>query len=139
MAKVTDSIMEDLRREVHKYVLVEEQQSKQPHESSSILRLREMQTVNSHLPIGWPTMPRDPLLKASAYLQKVTRRLLRWYINPIVDQQNRFNEAVVSAIANLRSASVARDTALWETQERLDAAMLDIERLKLEVESLSKR
>jgi hypothetical protein len=30
--------------------------------------------------------------------QKVTRRLLRWYINPIVEQQNRFNAATAQAL-----------------------------------------
>jgi hypothetical protein len=29
------------------------------------------------------------------------RILLRWYINPIVDQQNTFNEALVRVIASL--------------------------------------
>jgi hypothetical protein len=35
------------------------------------------------------------------------RLLLRWYINPIVDQQNDFNAAVVRALAEL-SAEVER-------------------------------
>ena len=33
-----------------------------------------------------------------AALQKVTRRLLRWYINPIVEQQNAFNDATLRAL-----------------------------------------
>ena len=54
--------------------------------------------VNPHLPIAWPTWPRGLWPKIVALAQKTVRRLLRWYINPIVEQQNRFNAASVQAI-----------------------------------------
>jgi hypothetical protein len=34
--------------------------------------------------------------------RRVLRILLRWYINPIVEQQNRFNQATVRALWELR-------------------------------------
>jgi hypothetical protein len=54
--------------------------------------------VNPHWPIAWPTWPAGLWPKIEALLQKVVRRLLRWYINPLVEQQNRFNSAVVQAV-----------------------------------------
>jgi hypothetical protein len=68
---------------------------------TALARVGRYQHVQSHLPIGWPTMPDGVLPKVSIYVKKVTRRLLRWYINPIVDQQNLFNEAVVDMLAEL--------------------------------------
>ncbi len=49
--------------------------------------VRERQWVNSHLPIGWPEMPKGLVPKLRAYAQKITRRLLRWYVDPIVEQE----------------------------------------------------
>lgn len=54
--------------------------------------------LNAHWSIAWPTWPRGFWPKVVAMAQKVIRRLLRWYIDPIVDQQNRFNSAVVQAL-----------------------------------------
>jgi hypothetical protein len=54
--------------------------------------------VNPHLPIAWPAWPKGLVPKVVAFAQKVIRRLLRWYINPIVEQQNRFNAAVAEAL-----------------------------------------
>ncbi len=55
-------------------------------------------SVKTHWPIAWPTWPKGIWPKIVALAQKVTRRLLRWYTNPIVEQQNRFNSAVVQAL-----------------------------------------
>jgi hypothetical protein len=54
--------------------------------------------VNPHLPIAWPAWPKGFRAKIVALAQKVVRRLLRWYINPIVEQQNQFNLAVAQAL-----------------------------------------
>ncbi|MGQ9491403.1 MAG: hypothetical protein ACUVS6_12010, partial [Anaerolineae bacterium] len=67
-----------------------------------LARVREKQAVNPHLPIGWPVMPRGLVPKLVAYTQKVVRRLLRWYINPIVAQQNEFNTAATDLLASLQ-------------------------------------
>ncbi|MHB9032817.1 MAG: class I SAM-dependent methyltransferase [Anaerolineae bacterium] len=68
-----------------------------------LARVRQTQWVNPHLPIGWPEMPRGIWAKLSAYAKKITRRLLRWYINPIVEQQNAFNAAVTEALHSLEN------------------------------------
>lgn len=68
---------------------------------ATLARVVRYQQVNSHPPIGWPVMPKALVPKLTAYAQKVTRRLLRWYINPLVDQQNLFNRATVDMLAEL--------------------------------------
>lgn len=65
-----------------------------------LARVREKQAVNPHLPIGWPVMPRGLIPKLVAYTQKIVRRLLRWYINPIVAQQNEYNAAATDLLAS---------------------------------------
>lgn len=70
------------------------------------------QRVNSHLPIGWPLMPKGISRKLVAYAKKVVRRLLRWYIDPIVDQQNTYNAAVARALQRLSRRSRVREKEL---------------------------
>jgi hypothetical protein len=47
--------------------------------------------VSAHLPITWE---KRIVGRLNAYAKRLVRLLLRWYINPIVEQQNRFNSAV---------------------------------------------
>ena len=56
------------------------------------LRLREQ--VTAHWPLGGTTPPQ----RAIAMLNKLVRRYLRWYINPIVEQQNAANTAITAAL-----------------------------------------
>jgi hypothetical protein len=79
--------------------------------SSLLDQVNQRRWVNSHLPIGWPVMPRGIIPKLVAYAQKITRRLFRWYINPIVDQQNAFNAAVARALERLH-ARISEDNTL---------------------------
>ena len=64
-------------------------------------KARAVQWVNPHLPIAWPNWPPGILPKLAALTKKVVRWLLRWYINPIVEQQNEFNEAALDALEML--------------------------------------
>ncbi len=61
--------------------------------------------VSAHLPITWDMRV---LGRLGAYTKRLVRLLLRWYINPIVEQQNHYN------------ASVARTlTEMYAYQERI--------------------
>jgi SAM-dependent methyltransferase len=60
--------------------------------------IQKAHAVNPHLPIGWPTLPAGIVPKLRAYTQKLLRRLLRFYINPVVEQQNAFNVAVLNLV-----------------------------------------
>lgn len=46
----------------------------------------------------WPLKKQSPMDRIVVPVNKVVRRLLRWYINPIVEQQNAYNDAVARAV-----------------------------------------
>lgn len=78
--------------------------------------------VSAHFPIMW----RVPVIgRALSILQRLIRIGLRWYINPIVDQVNDFNEATVTAlntIAARQEALAARIAALELANPTIPAA-----------------
>ena len=89
------AILAELQEEIRRNRPV---QGEAERASGLLAMVQERQWVNSHLPIGWPAMPKGLINKLIAYLQKVTRRLLRWYITPLVEQQNAYNKAVTAAL-----------------------------------------
>ena len=76
--------------------------------------------VNPHLPIAWPTWPPGLWPKLVALVQKAVRRMLRWYIDPIVEQQNRFNSAVVKTLDEMWWAISYIERQLSEAEARRD-------------------
>jgi hypothetical protein len=80
--------------------------------------------VNSHLPLLWEDMVVGRL---RAFVQRVVRRLLRWYINPIVDQQNTFNAATARAITLLASENARLRYDLSQTKAQLQKSAADTE------------
>ena len=76
-----------------------------------VSELADLAVVSAHLPVTWST----PIVgRAMALAKRSTRIMLRWYINPIVEQQNNFNEALVKAIAAL-------DERQRDIERRLDS------------------
>ncbi|HEX8221233.1 MAG TPA: hypothetical protein VF914_18730 [Chloroflexia bacterium] len=75
----------------------------------SVEAVNEVWFVSAHLPITWDVRIFGRLL---AYAKRVTRLLLRWYINPIVEQQNRFNSATARAVT-VMNAYQERMTREW--------------------------
>jgi len=64
-----------------------------------VRQAQENWQVSAHLPITWGG---PPLIgRGIAYAKRVTRLLLRWYINPVVEQQNNFNAAVSRALLQM--------------------------------------
>jgi hypothetical protein len=68
------------------------------------------QSVNAHWALQGHSLPQ----RAIVLIHRLVRRYLRWLINPVVEQQNSFNAAVVEAIvpmlatdAELRAAVAA--------------------------------
>lgn len=79
--------------------------------SSPVAEAAELAHISAHLPVMWDT----PVVgRALALTKRAMRLALRWYINPIVEQQNAFNEAVVRALATLEARQ-------QEILRRLDA------------------
>ena len=68
--------------------------------------------ISAHFPLMW----RVPVIgRGLSLVKRVVRLLLRWYINPIVDQVNDFNTATVTALNTLaarQEALAARIAAL---------------------------
>jgi hypothetical protein len=74
--------------------------------------------VSAHLPITWEI----PLIgRAIALAKRVTRLLLRWYINPIVDQQNDYNAAVARAFVHVAAQQESLAQALAAVERRVTA------------------
>lgn len=70
--------------------------------------------ISAHFPIMW----RLPVVGRGLSLVKRAARIgLRWYINPIVDQINDFNEATITALNTLaaRQEALAARIAALET------------------------
>jgi len=72
--------------------------------------------VEPHQPIAWPHWPPGVWPKVVALYRKIVRRLLSWYITPIVEQQNEVNaallytaETLAQEVASLREQLAARE------------------------------
>lgn len=97
-AQVLNGVIHDARRRRDK------QSPMLDHSRAFVSALNTMQRrawVNAHWNIAWPHWPPGLRAKLAAAWQKLTRRLLAWYINPIVRQQNEFNRATLGAIESL--------------------------------------
>jgi hypothetical protein len=79
--------------------------------------VQRLATVNAH----WGIASDIPFVGRFLVLfRRVQRILLRWYINPIVDQQNAFNDAVVRALHELETENEKLRSQLAE-HSRTDA------------------
>ena len=64
-----------------------------------IARLRTPATVQIEFPSGSARPVVGPAIR---FAKRVVRRGLRWYVKPVIDQQNRFNHAVLDLAERLR-------------------------------------
>jgi GT2 family glycosyltransferase len=80
--------------------------------------------VEPHQTIAWPRWPPGIWPKAVALYRKIVRRLLSWYINPIVEQQNEINAELLYAAETLAQevASLREQLAASEPAARTDDA-----------------
>jgi len=78
--------------------------------------------VSAHLPITWE---RRIVGHLNAYMKRVVRLLLRWYINPIVEQQNRFNSAVARTTIEML-AYQERMAREWQELEQRVAKLEEV-------------
>jgi hypothetical protein len=82
-------------------------------------RLRLTEQVSAHWPLGGATLPQRIIASAN----KLVRRYLRWYINPIVEQQNAANVAFTAALVAMMRVDAERraDIAALRIQSRRQA------------------
>jgi hypothetical protein len=82
---------------------------------SALTEAMDAAHISAHTPILWDV----PVVgRGIALTKRVVRLLLRWYINPIVDQQNDFNAATVRALSDLAAENE-------RLRARLDALMAE--------------
>ncbi|MCG8350800.1 MAG: hypothetical protein MI924_23765 [Chloroflexales bacterium] len=79
-------------------------------------QLEITRVVSAH----WPLEGRTFYQRAWAMVHKVVRRYLRWYINPIVEQQNAFNEVTARALRLLIEAHSELRTEVEQLQREQD-------------------
>jgi hypothetical protein len=97
MSQDIGEILETLRTQVRAQRLAQGNTELTPTEQE--LR-RSLDDIELHRVISahWPLKARNPIERLINLINKVVRRLLRWYINPIVEQQNAYNEAVARSL-----------------------------------------
>jgi hypothetical protein len=96
-------ILETLRAHVREQRLAQGRATPGPLESDLLRSLDEIElyrVVSAHWPLLGATLPQ----RAMALINKLVRRYLRWYINPIVEQQNAYNDAVARTLRLLAEA-----------------------------------
>lgn len=79
--------------------------------------LEYTRVVSAH----WPLEGKNLYEQGWALLNKVVRRYLRWYINPIVEQQNAYNEASARTIRLLIEQNSTLQHQIAELQRELEA------------------
>jgi hypothetical protein len=96
-------ILEGLRAEVRARRLAQGQAEEGPLERDLRRSLDEIElhrVISAHWPLLGKTVPQ----RVVALVNKLVRRYLRWYINPIVEQQNAYNDVVARTLRLLAEA-----------------------------------
>src|SRR5262245_38811407 len=97
------AILEALRVEVRARRLSQGRAEPGPAERELARALDEIElyrVVSAHWPLLGKTLPQ----RAINLVNKLVRRYLRWYINPIVEQQNAYNDAIARTLRLLAEA-----------------------------------
>ena len=68
---------------------------------AAVAEVEVLRAVSAHWPLTW----RTPRQRAEVFAQRLIRRALRWYVAPIVEQQNAYNNAVARALQLLTEAN----------------------------------
>ncbi len=116
MAAILDELREQIRERRARFTVDDPDD---PHALNLAELKRSVEAVNdswfvsAHLPITWETRLVGRL---GAYTKRAVRVLLRWYINPIVEQQNRYNSAVARTLVEM-AAYHERLTREWQSLE----------------------
>lgn len=84
-----------------------------------VRQVNEGWNVSAHLPITWGG---PPLIgRGIAYAKRATRLLLRWYINPIVEQQNNFNASISRSMIQVNAYLEQLTREGYEMEQRIAA------------------
>jgi hypothetical protein len=103
MSNEIGSILEQLRASVREQRIAQGNNTLSATEQELQRSLDEIElhrVISAH----WPLKAHNPVERVINLFNKIVRRLLRWYINPIVEQQNAYNEAVARSLRLLADA-----------------------------------
>lgn len=115
------AILEQLRAEIRAARATQNRDAHDPATRALYRSLDDIEisrVVSAHWPLTGRTLPR----KIMALINKVVRRYLRWYINPIVEQQNAFNDATARAVRLLAESYEELAGQIAEVREAGDQA-----------------
>jgi hypothetical protein len=96
------TILEQLRAEVRARRLAassnDESNAARNAIERQLQRCAEQLEITRVVSAHWPLESRSFFQRGVNFINKVVRRLLRWYINPIVEQQNAFNDTTARTL-----------------------------------------
>jgi hypothetical protein len=92
------TILEQLRVEVRSQHEAIGAQSHVGPRERELRHCAEQLEITRVISAHWPLEGRNAVEQGVALVNKVVRRYLRWYINPIVEQQNAFNDVSARAL-----------------------------------------
>lgn len=120
------TILEQLRAEVrrHRETLTtdDEQHTAFRTTSHQMQRCAEQLEITRLVSAHWPLEHNNLLTFALTLVHRVVRRALRWYINPIVEQQNGFNDVASRSLRLLIDGYVDLANQVAELQHEQHAA-----------------
>lgn len=117
------AILEMLRAEVHARRVAQGDSSQDTALSAVERELRhcaEQLEITRVVSAHWPLESRSFYERAVNLVNKVVRRGLRWYINPIVEQQNGFNETVTRVLHLMIEAHAELRDQYAELRRKVD-------------------
>jgi hypothetical protein len=85
----------------------------------AVAEVETLRAVSAHWPLTWRTQRQRIIV----FVQRVIRRGLKWYIAPIVEQQNAYNNAVARALQLLVDSNqqLAAEVARLQQERRAQA------------------
>ncbi len=120
------TILEQLRAEVrrHRETLTtdDEQHAAFRTTSHQMQRCAEQLEITRVVSAHWPLEHNNLLTFALTLVHRVVRRALRWYINPIVEQQNGFNDVAARSLRLLIDGYVDLANQVAELRHEQHAA-----------------
>lgn len=97
---------------------------------------KEKVNINTYVRSDLPVISERKFVgRFIVFFKKFLRKILRWYINPIVEQQNKFNETVTLTINDLNNVLDTLIGKLIEAENEKKSIYIEIERLKQMISS----
>lgn len=95
----------------------------------ALSKMEETVWVDTHWDIAWPTWPAGLRAKAVAVGQKIVRAVVAWYVDRILQDQNRYNFAVYQTVRVL--SEEIQELRLKQARDHARIEMLSTEMTKL--------